>query len=242
MTGPSALQRPSVGSPDSRPVRPRDAASLILLRGGPGGNKGEIEVLMGRRLGRASFMPDHYVFPGGRIDAADSRARPASDLDLSALGHMKVAGRAVRARALAMAAVRETFEETGLLLGAPGDVGPVEEETWREIRATGLAPALARLSYVGRAITPTDSPIRFHARFFMADANHVTGTLGGSGELVDLHWTPLSEALKLPLPDITEFLLGTEVPRQLAATGEARNLKAYFTYRNGGPHIRLDPI
>ncbi len=222
----------------SRPVRPRDAASLILYRQGPHG----LEVLMGRRLRRASFMPDHYVFPGGRIDPDDSRARPASPLDLSSTGHMKVASRPARATALAMAAVRETFEETGLLLGEKGDVGPVQNEVWREIRETGLAPALGRLAYVGRAITPTPSPIRFHARFFMANARFVTGTLGGSGELVDLHWTLTADALKLPLPDITEFLLAEEVPRQLAATGSDRLLKAFFTHRHGKPYTRLDPI
>ncbi len=222
----------------AKPARPRDAASLILLREGKDG----VEALMGRRLRRASFMPDHYVFPGGRIDASDARAKPASPLDPAVTGHMKVAGREARARALAMAAVRETFEETGLLLGEAGDVGPVGEETWRTIRDTGLAPALARLHYVGRAITPTASKIRFHARFFMADAEHVTGELGGSGELVDLHWTPLDAALRLPLADVTEYLLGEEIARQLAATGAARRLRAYFTHKHGRPYTRLDPL
>ena len=223
---------------DNKPVRPRDAASLILLRHGGDG----VEVLMGRRLRRAAFMPDHYVFPGGRIDASDARANPASPLDPSVTGHMKVAGRDSRARALAMAAVRETFEEAGLLLGEAGDVGPVGDETWRAIRDTGLAPALARLHYVGRAITPTTSRIRFHARFFMADSSHVTGELGGSGELVDLHWTPLDAALELPLADVTEYLVGEEIPRQLAATGAARRLRAYFSYKHGKASPRLDPL
>lgn len=223
---------------NAKPARPRDAASLILLRESEGG----VEVLMGRRLRRASFMPDHYVFPGGRIDASDARARPASPLDPTVTGHMRVAGRESRARALAMAAVRETYEETGLLLGEAGDVGPVAEDSWREIRGTGLAPALARLHYVGRAITPTASKIRFHARFFMTDARHVTGKLGGSGELVDLHWTQLGAALRLPLADVTEYLLGEEIPRQLEATGAARHLRAYFTHKHGEPYTRLDPL
>jgi len=220
--------------PKSRsPVRPRDAASLILLRKGSGG----LEVLMGRRLRRAAFLPDHYVFPGGRVDGSDARARPASPLDASAVPHMKVAKRPGRARAVAMAAVRETFEESGLLLGEEGDVGAVRSSTWRAIRRTGLAPALARLHYVGRAITPTPSPIRFHARFFMADACHVVGTLGGSGELLDLHWTPLANALRLPIADVTQFMLG-EAARQLSATEHERRLKPFFTYKGGEPYAR----
>ena len=222
----------------ANPVRPRDAASLILLRQGASG----VEALMGRRLRRAAFLPDHYVFPGGRIDAGDVRAKPASPLDSSVTLHMKVAGQPSRARALAMAAVRETFEETGLLLGEAGDVGPVKNPVWRQIRERGLAPALARLHYVGRAITPTQSPIRFHARFFMVDARHFSGQLGGSGELADLHWTLLDAALRLPLADVTEYLLGEEIPRQLAATGAARRLRAYFSHKHGKPYTRLDPL
>ena len=66
-----------------------------------------------------------------------------------------------------MAAVRETFEETGLFLGAPGDVGETHNESWNQVRALGLAPDLAKLEYVGHAITPASKAFRFNARFSM---------------------------------------------------------------------------
>ena len=104
--------------------RPRDSATLILVRSdGP-----ELRVLMGRRHERHSFMPGKFVFPGGAVDEADAQVCPAVDLDSRSLAKLmlRMRGRpsARRARALAMAAVRETFEETGLILGRPFPVFP----------------------------------------------------------------------------------------------------------------------
>src|SRR5262245_11452055 len=105
-----------------KPVKPRDAASLIIWRDGAEGT----EVLMGRRSARGAFVPDFFVFPGGRIDPADRLVRPATPLDPTAAARMAVRGDAAFAEALALAAVRETFEETGLLLAEVGDIGAVE--------------------------------------------------------------------------------------------------------------------
>lgn len=210
-----------------RPVRPKDAGSLILLRHPRAGP----EVLMGRRLPRARFIPDAYVFPGGKVDAADRRAVPASDLPAGLCRHMAVAGDEAAARALAVAAVRETFEETGLLLGGRGDVGAVGGHGWDGMKAAGQAPALAGLDYLGRAITPPMSPIRFHARFFIADAAGASGTLGGSGELLDLGWVPLADAFDLPIVDVTEFMLG-EVWRRFSEALGLRRRHSFFRYRN----------
>ncbi len=214
-------------------VRPQDAASLILVRDGPG----EPEVLMGRRQSRMTFMPDVYVFPGGKLDAGDGSVRAASPLDAGIIRHLAVAGSARRAQALAIAAVRETFEETGLLLGQPGDAGGLDTPAWAAFKQAGLAPALDKLCYVTRAITPTFSPIRFHARFFLADTAHVRGVLGGSGELLDLRWVPLSEANRLPIADVTVFVLG-EVQRLLTAPPENHARKALFTHRRNGLYVR----
>jgi 8-oxo-dGTP pyrophosphatase MutT (NUDIX family) len=113
-----------------------------------------------------------------------------------------------KARALAIAAVRETVEETGLMLGTPG-VFPdaIEGAAWAAFRASGLIPDLSPLTCIARAITPTSSPIRFHARFFRVDGALLTGDLGGSGELLDLDWLPLSRATSLPLMDVTHAVL-----------------------------------
>jgi 8-oxo-dGTP pyrophosphatase MutT (NUDIX family) len=216
-----------------RAVRPRDAASLILLRLEGGAH----QVLVGRRPPKARFLPGRYVFPGGAVEPGDSRARPASDLSTETVGLMAVAGRETRARSLAMAAVRETFEETGLLLTEPGDVGPVRSAAWATMRGHGVAPALHRLTYVGRAITPVQSPIRFHARFFAADARYATGALGGDSELQDLHWCPVNELVRLPAIEVQSFMLAHAIAA-LTSNDAGMTSKPLFTQRAGQRYIR----
>ena len=171
--------------PPAPPVRPRDAASLIVLRRGRRG----LACLMGRRREDARFLPGCFVFPGGAVEGADRAARPASRLDLAHLGAMGVGGDAAAATALATAAVRETWEETGVMIATPGDVGAAPGATFDEMRRRGVAPALGRLVYLGRAITPARHPIRFHARFFLTLVGHGRNGLrddarggGGSGD------------------------------------------------------------
>ena len=104
--------------------------------------------------------------------------------------------------------MRETFEETGLALGlqAPATNGRLRPE-WQAFHATGLAPALDKLDYIYRAVTPPGLPRRFNARFFLARADDASGTLGGNGELLDLGWVPVTEAMGLPIPYITAVVL-----------------------------------
>lgn len=184
------------------PVRPRDASTLIVVR--PGDR--DPVCLMGRRHSDSQFLPGYFVFPGGAVDGADRSAKPASPLDLTHLGAMGVGGNAADAAALAVAAVRETYEETGVMVAAPGDVGDAPGRTFDEMRHRGVAPALGRLVYLGRAITPTYSPIRFHARFFLTRLRPGHVGLGGDGELHDLSWVPLSGVASLPTIDITRFM------------------------------------
>jgi 8-oxo-dGTP pyrophosphatase MutT (NUDIX family) len=192
--------------------RPRDAATLILTRSGGGG----AEVLMGRRARGHVFMASKWVFPGGRVERSDAGAPAASELRPAAGARLAREVSPRRARALALAAVRETFEETGLLLAEPAPpvrvAGP-----WREFRAAGALPDLAALSYVARAITPPGRSRRFDARFFMAGAEallHPEPT-AGSGELDEIAWLPLADARALDLPAITRFVLA-EVAERLA--------------------------
>lgn len=135
-----------------------------------------------------------------------------------------------------MAAVRETFEETGLILAMPGDVGALSGKGWADFRREGIAPDLAAMSGLARAITPRQSPIRFHARFFATTADKLSGTLKGSGELEELDWYPISAALKLPVIDVTEFVLN-EV-RVIHAEGVTRASAPLYSYRNNKPIIR----
>ncbi|HEY5106634.1 MAG TPA: NUDIX hydrolase [Caulobacteraceae bacterium] len=194
------------------PVRPRDAATLIILRhDGP-----KPRVLMGRRHGGHDFMPDKWVFPGGRIDRSDFRAPAANDLRPEVAARLEKTAPAARARALAMAAIRETFEETGLLLAksAPSRTfaGP-----WREFIAQGALADLAALDFVARAVTPAQSPKRFDARFFMADASALMSLerQADCGELDEIAWVDLDQAAALDLPSVTRFVLH-EVPLRLA--------------------------
>lgn len=220
-----------------RGAKPRDAASLILLRqrpersgSGPGSSPGSnpgsnLEVLLGKRARQHRFLPDVYVFPGGKIDASDLSDTSHNDLNKKDYLNLLQSKTPLRlARALGIAAARETWEETGLLLGHMQD--------------GRLSPDLASLVYLGRAITPAQSPIRYHARFFAADAALAGGQLRETGELLDLAFRPLDQALQLPLADITEFML-----LRLAELGpDLRHPAgtAFWSYRSGRPLVRWE--
>lgn len=194
------------------PQRPRDAATLILTRAGSAGS----EVLMGRRAPGHVFMASKWVFPGGRVERSDGGAAFAADLSSEDTARLSREVSRRRARALALAAVRETYEETGLLLARTAPAASVAGP-WREFRAEGALPDLAALSYVARAITPPGRTRRFDARFFMADASALLRPepTAGSGELDEIAWLPLDEARGLDLPAITRFVLG-EIAERLA--------------------------
>lgn len=215
-----------------RGIRPRDAASLVLIDD----RVGEPRILMGRRHSRMKFIPDAFVFPGGKLDQGDIGVRPASGFaEATAEAVKRAAASRLKAEALAAAAIRETFEETGLLIARQGDVGDAAGEGWTPFRERGLAPRLDVLDFVARAITPASSPIRFHARFFAANAEAASGELKGSGELEDLGWYTVSEALKLPVIDVTEFVLH-EIARR--HKGERRARAPLYSYRNDKPVVR----
>ena len=193
---PEAEGRGPVRAPGAPLVRPRPAATLMLLDGSGGG---EPRVLMGRRHGRHDFMPDKWVFPGGRVDPADRRGAAVSELggEVAATLARAFPRRPTLPRALGIAAVRETWEEAGLALGEP--------------REGGAPPAadLFALELVARAVTPPYRGKRFDTVFFSADAArlHSRERLGGSGELAELAWFPLGETARLDLPSITRVVL-----------------------------------
>ncbi|MFN0193403.1 MAG: NUDIX hydrolase [Aestuariivirga sp.] len=205
-----------------RVQKPADSATLILVRR----DGGSARVLMGQRHRSHAFMPNKYVFPGGRLDAADCRAAFAGDLDESTLSKLtqRMRGRASihKARGLAQAAVRETFEEAGLLIGR---------------RTPEELPDLSQLIFFMRAITPPGRTRRFDSRFFVAPAE-VVGNLdqpihNGSEELSEIHWVSLAEAFALDLPLIT-----IDVLKRLKTHLDAGNLPApgcpvSFQYQRG---------
>ncbi len=178
---------------------------------------------MGRRSTRMSFMPEVWVFPGGRVDRADqaspllSPLRPAVERQLGA--------RHAHPHALGAAALRETFEETGVA------IGEVEGET--------IAPDLARLEYVGRAITPTGNPIRYHARFFCLEWRGRLPSPRSNGELEELAWLSIDEALALPTIDVTDLMLEEALDRMRARRGSRRR-PLFVSYRGMRPQVRRE--
>lgn len=185
--------------------RPRDAATLILVRR----DQAQTRVLMGKRSNRHDFMPDKYVFPGGRVDPQDGRAASYDELLHQQEARLRFQARRLP-RAFALTAIRETFEETGLLLGRSTELAAKPPKGWDRLYDMGIAPELSHLRFIGRAITPPYRPKRFDARFFMAEAEKVLlddrPPLDGA-ELHDLQWVTLKDALALDLPNVTRFML-----------------------------------
>ncbi len=221
-------------------MKPRDAATLIIVRK-PKKANGVAEVLMGCRGSGHVFMPNRYVFPGGRVDPADAKVPVATSLRPEIDERLRRAATAQRARALAVAAIRETFEETGLIIGEkwdgdPGEVG----KHWQGFLDKGMAPALHHLDYIARAVTPPGRPRRFNARFLMCDAEVLSGTMKDSSEIYDLRWVSVEEARKLPLPTITGHILG-EIGRLVAnppPRGVQRPIPLYKTINR--KHLLLE--
>ncbi len=170
-------------APRSAAIRARHASSLLVLRGGGT----DPAVLMGMRGGGHRFMPNKLVFPGGAVDRADATAKVAAPLPAHVQAMLEKSGKPRLAHALGVAAARELEEETGLTLGTP--------------------PDLSGLDYLGRAITPPIRPVRFNARFFVVNEAAVSGTLAGSGELEDLRWYDIAEAMALDLARPTRIVL-----------------------------------
>lgn len=204
-----------------RAVRPKDAATLIIVRQAEASGDEEPSVLLGKRAASHKFMPNKFVFPGGKVDPGDSRIRPPHDLHPAVMRRLTMNCSEARARALALAAIRETFEETGLILGEP-DTPTIKTRSsqWAEFLQHDINPRLDILQYIARAITPPYRNRRFDARFFMVDAQHIQSELQerpvGSGELLDLHWVKISKARNMEqLPHITRAVL-TELQRRLA--------------------------
>jgi 8-oxo-dGTP pyrophosphatase MutT (NUDIX family) len=204
-----ALAVPDATS-DAAPVR--DAATVILIRN----PRADAQILMGQRGARAAFMPSKFVFPGGVVDRGDAAIPLASDLPKACQRSLSDQNSGTAPATLAAAAIREVFEETGLILGRAADWQDAPPD-WRGFAATGHRPAADALSFVFRAITPPGRPRRFDARFFLADAACVASDpddfSAASDELSHLAWVPLADARRFDLPFITEVVLAEVASR-----------------------------
>jgi 8-oxo-dGTP pyrophosphatase MutT (NUDIX family) len=192
-------------------IEPGDAATLIIIDQA----HDEPKVLLGRRHARHVFLPGKFVFPGGRVDAADrdmqAVAPIARDTERKLLANTRFQS-GKDAQAVALAAIRETFEETGLPIGARNPTAESEAPgPWFKFVQTGFFPDPSLLKFIARAITPPGFPRRFDARFFCVDRSAVAyqleNVVHADAELIELAWLPISAAKRLDLPIITRLVI-----------------------------------
>ncbi|MGB7077201.1 MAG: NUDIX hydrolase [Xanthobacteraceae bacterium] len=204
-------------------VKPRDSATLILIDRSHAVPK----VLLGRRHQRHRFLPGKFVFPGGRIEPSDRLMAVSAALHerhvAKLMLRMKRPSEA-KALAYALAAVRETYEETGLMLGVPADRAMTAPPgPWDAFAKAGIVPDLRAVHFVARAITPPKRPLRFDSRFFAAEVSAIArrddGFVGPDKELVELVWLPITEARQLDMPGITAVVLEELADRIAAGMG-----------------------
>ncbi len=236
-------------------VKIRDAATMLVIdRTGPAPR-----VLLGRRHHGHKFMPGKFVFPGGRVEPADRRAAAVTALDGRVEARLMQAMRrpsANKSRGFALAAIREVFEETGLVLGTgangvpppsgarnrPGSATEAGDPAgeWAKFAATGVSPDLAAVHFIARAITPPGRPRRFDTRFFAVDADaiaaRIDGVVGPDTELVELVWLPVDESLKLDMAGITLAVL--EELKIRTAEGFGHDLPVPFYRVQRGKRLR----
>lgn len=184
----------------------RNAATVIVLRD----RMTTPRILMGQRGAKAAFMPNKFVFPGGAVDAGDHDVPLATPLAAPNDTRLSEDGEATLVPALAAAAIRELFEETGQVLGRAA-AWPDAPPDWSQFAATGHRPHAAPLQFVFRALTPPGRPRRFDARFFLIDADDLASDPDDFGrasdELSHLQWIGLEDVRGFDMPFITEVVL-----------------------------------
>ncbi len=227
------VKRPSAPHAATRPL---DAAALILVDRSTRTPK----ILFGRRNPSLRFMPGKFVFPGGRLDPQDRRMAVYGMLDSDSERRLMARvtrPSANRARALALAAIREVCEETGLILGTREAGAPERTPNgWDAFAQAGVFPNLEDLTFVARAVTPPGLPRRFDTRFFMADARSVAhrldGVVGPECELVETAWMSVSEARQADIPQITRAII-EDVESRLTSGSKPWMPVPYFFARGG---------
>ncbi len=215
----------------------RDAASVLAIR--RDGAEGPA-VLMGRRGARAAFMPSKVVFPGGAVDAGDAGVDLARPIGGTCASRLAMHGQAAVA-ALCAAAIRELAEETGLALGHPAP-WPDAPAGWAGLARRGLRPDAAPLRYLFRAVTPPGRSRRFDARFFVVEAEALTGDTTGfpdaDAELAGLEWVPLARARALDVPFVTDLVLAEAAALIALGPGAVPDSVPFFDNRGDRPVLR----
>lgn len=187
-----------------RAARPRLASTIVLYTG----DRENPKILMGQRSSRNDFMPSVYVFPGGRLDRSDSYAPYKGDLNSRTERILEAAYTPRKARAMVLAAIRETWEETGLMLGKPGKWSRnLTNQSWDEYREAGILPDLSTIDVFGRAVTPPHRHKRYDTWFFVQKFDGDSSKVGDSGELSNVAWYDWDHIENLEMQRATTMML-----------------------------------
>ncbi|HET7321796.1 MAG TPA: NUDIX domain-containing protein [Longimicrobiaceae bacterium] len=229
------------------PAEPRPASTVVLAREGTDG----VEVLLLRRPGRSRFAAGAWVFPGGRVDADDA----ALDLSSHASGPSAAewAARlglddADEATGFVVAALREAWEETGVLLtrGACPDLRDARRAVLADelafsvlVEHEGLQLATDELLYIAHWVTPEPEPRRYDTRFFLARVEPGTACELVGDELVEARWTAPAEAVRAAHSGEMHLLPPTLHTLQRLAEHPA--LRALWEALRGAPVPRILP-
>lgn len=201
-------------------ITPLDASTVILMRAGANGNKSGFEVLLVRRSPRSAFVPSAYVFPGGKVEPDDCMPEMANycrknDL-IKSISILDGVSSAQAASGILIAAIRETFEEAGVLLVRRENINPASFDKNREgqmlscrsdlnrgnlkfldlLKKEKLILAIDRLHYFSRWITPELSPLRYDARFFIAEVPEGQKAFHDGDEVTKHIWITPAQALQ----------------------------------------------
>jgi len=187
-----------------RAVKPKRAATIVLIQG-PADNP---RILMGQRGKGHDFMPSVYVFPGGRVDRADSYAPYVGELSSRTETILEAAYPPRAAKALVLAAIRETYEETSLILGrAETTSKKINHASWQEFLDKGLMPDMSGIEVFGRAITPPHRHKRFDTWFFVKHLEGQVADTADSAELLNVDWFTFDQIDDLKTHRATDMML-----------------------------------
>ena len=217
----------------------RHAATVIMVRDGDTNPR----ILMGQRGSQAAFMPNKFVFPGGAVDAGDAQIPLATPLQTTCINQLSHETDAALIPAIATAAIREVWEETGLILGETGTWSTPPPPDWASFANQGYLPSAAGLTFVFRAITPPGRPRRFDARFFMVDAAQVCGDpddfTHACDELSHLQWIALEDVRHFDLPFITQVVMA-EVSNLIRTKTSPKTVPFFRNDDESSLFLRLD--
>ncbi len=221
-------------NPNFKTLRPKDSACLIILRN----NMGKTQMLMGKRHPNHVFMPNVYVFPGGKVDLADCKLKTSQQISYKTqqqlLSSMKGRASIARANGLVLAAIRETFEETGYVIGQAVKSPPkTKAASWRDFYNTGHIPYVEKCKFIARAITPPQNIRRYDTRFFAIWQHDIPNGMlqegQGSDELEELLWVDVHDIGSINMHVITTMIVN-ELKKHIANQKFIDNCPIAFYY------------